>query len=171
MARKYIKSGKYQKRDEDGKLLNPGYWETPGYGDYLREYNRLNKIVDKKVKGFTYIEKNYKRGFGYKTGVKEIDISSKVYSKAEFNRVVRKYGTERTPEMIAAGQFNLISEELATIVQTELTSAGIFKDNEKGIPYTIDEIRARQLPQEVWDQMKEVAKGNQMTVSQNFFGS
>lgn len=158
MARKYTKR-------------NTAYWETPGYGDYLREYNRLNRIVDKNVKGFAYIEKRYKKGFGHKTGVQQIDISSKVYSKGEFNRVVRKYGAERTPEMIAAGQFNLISEELATIVQTELISSGIFKDNEKGIPYTIDEIRARQLPQEVWDQMKTVASSKGATISQYFFGS
>lgn len=158
MARKYTKR-------------NTAYWETPGYGDYLREYNRLNRIVDKNVKGFTYIEKNYKRGFGYQKGVKEIQISTKVLNKAEFNREVRKYGTERTPEMIAAKQFNLLSEKVAETVQTELTSAGIFKDQENEIQFTIDEIRARQLPQEVWDKMKTAAEGNQMTISQNFFGS
>lgn len=163
---------KYTKRKTE-------YWEaSSGYGDYLREYNKLNKIVDKKVKGFTYIEKAYR----YNKKVNDSDeakpfyISQKVLGRKEFIRQKNKY-PDRTPEMIAAKQFVLIPEETAIQVQKNMIYAGIFKDNEKGIPYTIDEIRARKLPQEVWDQMKTVAEANGTkdkkgsAISHYFFGS
>lgn len=153
---------KYTKKSE--------YWKDVGYSEYIKEYNRLNRIVDKKSVGFKFTEKKYKRGFGYKTGIEEISISGKVFNRRNFIRMKTKY-PERTAAEIAARQFNLISEELATKIQRELAAAGIYKDPENKTPYTLDEIRARQLPQEVWDQMKTLADSKGTTVSHYFFGS
>lgn len=157
MARKYTKK-------------NTKYWEKDtAYSEYVKEFKRIEKVVRRGagVKTGTVWKQGHGKWIDPDKRVISIEVRAKMHNRANFRRYVAKYG--ETSAQVAAGQFNLLSEELATTVQENLKKAGIKKAD--GTEYSLIEIRARQLPQEAWDTMEMVAEADGTDINNYFFGS
>lgn len=130
------------------------------YNEYQKEYYRISKSLRKSgVK----LKAGHKQGL-FKAGeVFTFESRGEVMSISEFSRYSAKYG-DLGAVQIAAKQYNLLSTDLAAELQRNLREAGLGE-------YSLDVIRARQLPDEVWHQMEAIAYREDTTISEYFFGS
>lgn len=146
---------------------NTAYWQKDAeYNAYFKEFTKINRQL-KKIK--VDIGTKWKQGLFVAGKVEEFDVkSAKLMNKIEFQRYRKKYG-EDTGISIAQDQFNLLSDKVATKVQEGLRRAGITKPD--GTEYSLLEIKARQLPQEIWEKMELAANEADSNINEYFFGS
>lgn len=145
---------------------NVEYWQKDAeYQQYFKEFTRINRQLKKINVGN---ESKWKQGL-FKAGeTYEFDVkSAKLMNKSQFKRYRAKY--QESGFDIAQSQFNLLSDKIATKVQEGLRKAGITKPD--GSEYSLLEIRARQLPQEVWEKMELAANAADSNINEYFFGS
>lgn len=130
------------------------------YEEYVKEYYKISKEYrESGVK----ISKGHKQGL-FKAGkYYEGWERSEIKSISDFKRYMGKY-EGLTGKQFAESQYNLLSEDIAKELQAKLSEEGLGE-------YSIEVIRARQLPQSVWNKMQEIADKEGQTISEYFFGS
>lgn len=108
------------------------------YSEYQKEYYRISKSL--RTAGVK-LSAGHNQGI-YKAGVvRNFAARGEVMSISEFIRYTKKYA-DLSATQIAAKQYNLIDTNTAALLQRNLKEAGLGD-------YSLDLIRARQLPQEV----------------------
>lgn len=130
------------------------------YDTYQKEYYRVSKSLRK---AGVKLKAGHKQGLWKAGEVFTFDSRGEVMSISEFARYRAKY-QDMTAVQIAAKQYNLLDTNLAAELQRNLQEAGLGE-------YSLDVIRARQLPDDVWKKMELIAYKNDTTVSEYFFGS
>ena len=157
---KYQKAQRQIKAAKQMAKLSSAKSYVAEYEAYQKEYYRISKSLrNAGVK----LKKGWNQGL-FKAG-KVFNFASRgeIMSLQEFGRYKAKY-TDLSAIQIAAKQYNLLDIEVATELQRNLKEAGLGE-------YSLDVIRARQLPDAVWQKMEMIAYREDTTVSEYFFGS
>lgn len=148
---------------------------SEAYSKYVKTYYETSKELRK---GKVKITKGHKQGLFRAGEVYEGWQRSDVMSIKEFKRYTAKY-KDISASDIALKQYNLIDVGLATELARKLKEAAqvnpalarLVLNRDGELKYTVEQIRARQIPTEVWNEMSATAKNSGLTVSQYFFGS
>lgn len=130
------------------------------YEKYQREYYRISK--DLRQAGVK-LSQGHGQGLWIPGHVERYSARSEVMSISQYNRYSQRYG-DLTAEQIALKQYNLISKDVAETLQEALKEHGLGE-------YSLEVIRARQLPEETWIKMQEIAEKKNTTISEYFYGS
>ena len=130
------------------------------YEEYQKEYYRLSKqLREAGVK----MSAGHKQGLWIPNYVAQYEARGKVMSIGQYIRYSKRY-SDLSAAQIALKQYNLISLDVAETLQQALIDNGLGE-------YSLEVIRARQLPEEVWIKMQQIAEQNEKTISQFFYGS
>ena len=130
------------------------------YKTYQETYFRMSKQLR---------QAGVKMSLGHRQGdfipgeVAHYDTRSNVMSLGQYIRYSRRFA-DLSAEQIALKQYNLIPTEVAETLQKSLRENGLGE-------YSLELIRARQLPDEVWLKMQEIALSKDSTINATFFGS
>lgn len=130
------------------------------YEKYQREYYRISK--DLRQAGVK-LSQGHGQGLWIPGHVERYSARSEIMSISKYNRYSQTY-SDLTAEQIALKQYNLISTDTAQTLQQALKENGLGE-------YSLEIIRARQLPEETWIKMQEIAEKNNTTISEHFYGS
>lgn len=173
------KSGlmKYQHaKSKTKQFAKSGTQLAKEYEEYVGEYYDISR---KLRKGGVKVQKGHKQGLGVKGQSFQGWERTDVLSIGEFKRYKAKYGSAIGAKELALKQYNLISDQYATTLAERLKEAAqsdpklaelvLNKDGE--LKYSLEQIKARQLPDEVWSEMTVAAESQGMTNSQYYFGS
>lgn len=130
------------------------------YKTYQEEYYKLSRqLRNAGVK----LSKGHEQGLWIPGHVEKYSARSDVMSISQFSRYSQRY-SDLTAEQIALKQYNLISVDTAETLQQALIENGLGE-------YSLEIIRARQLPEDVWIKMQEIAEKKNTTISEYFYGS
>ena len=130
------------------------------YDQYQKEYYRLSKSLRK---AGIKLKKGWNQGLFKPGKVFNFATRGDVMSITEYGRYKAKY-TDLNAIQIAAKQYNLLPIDVAAVLQRNIREAGLGE-------YSLDVIRARQLPDTVWQKMEMIAYKEDTTISEYFFGS
>lgn len=147
---------KYLQAKQEAKL-------DKAYEEYVNRYYAISKQLRL---GKVKVQSGWKQGI-YKPGTVASFSRIGLKSLAEFQLDYPDYeyaGIVNSASEFADMAFNLLDYTTAKRLQTELLVENLGY-------YTIEQIQARQLPQDVWDKMKDIAAVNGTDVSTYFFGS
>lgn len=144
------------------------------YAEYVKEYyGTSKKLTSNKVR----VTKSFKVGNFKKEQVHDLLVRADILDIKQFKRYRDKY--QLSGKEIALKSFNLLDMNIAIDFEANLIEAANNDEELKrqvlnkdgSLKYTREQIRARQLPTEIWNTMKDISARNGQTVSQYFFGS
>lgn len=130
------------------------------YERYQREYYKISKNLRQ---AGVKLSQGHGQGLWIPKHVEHYSARSEVMSISQYNRYSQRY-SDLTAEQIALKQYNLISKDIAQTLQQALRKNGLGE-------YSLEVIRARQLPEDVWIKMQEIAEKKNSTISEFFYGS
>ena len=162
----------------------------------LRKYRELKKILPQTskeyqayVKEYYGISKRLRKGKvvlrSHKQGLFEsgkafiLNDRTALMDEIQFEFFRERYGKDLTATQVATAHFRILDLNTATTLKQNIELAA--QDNEKlaklvydkngNFKYTLEQIRARQLPTSVWNEMTTVAENEGLSNSSYYFGS
>lgn len=129
------------------------------YSEYVEEYYKVSRKL--RAAGVK-VGKSHKQGLFVAGQYFEDWARAEVLNIVDFQRKFAK--SSGNIEAFVEKEYNLLSTDLAEEVQLRLEAAGLGR-------FDLDKIKARRLPQKIWNKMEKLALTEGKSISEYFFGS